>query len=133
MHHKDCAWGICVAVQSAALKRKTDQGSMKAEPGDVVQEKLTGKGIVGRVITTDPARKLAMIQLPYKVHILADHEYDVVFRRGVQLAESTPRRSSPSRRGPLLPQPSETQPAVQALPKIEAELEQLPDLEPVLE
>ena len=56
---------------------------MKAKPGDVVQETFSGKYAIGRVLTTDPARNLASVQLPHGVSILADDEYDVVPQPGM--------------------------------------------------
>ena len=62
---------------------------MKAEAGDVVREKITGKGLIGRVIAIDPVRKWANIQLRDRSQLMAEHEYDVVFRRGVEEDEPT--------------------------------------------
>lgn len=64
---------------------------MKAKPGDIVQEKFSGKSSIGRVLTTDRVRNLASVQLPYGVSILAEDEYDVVSQRGmVKPAEPAP-------------------------------------------
>jgi hypothetical protein len=73
-------------------------GSMKARPGDVVQETFSGKCLIGRVLTTDPVRNLASVQLPYGVRILAEDECDVVSRRGMaRPAEPTPGSPSSNR------------------------------------
>jgi len=58
-------------------------GGMKAKPGDIVQETFSGKFAIGRVLTVDPVRNLASVQLPQGVSILADDEYDVVSQRGM--------------------------------------------------
>ena len=68
---------------------------MKAEPGDVVREKLSGNGLIGRVITIDPARKWANIRLRDTVQIFAENDYDVVFRRGVREEDEPAPRKSP--------------------------------------